>query len=391
MKKLMLFLVIAMLASNGGAVASAATIVYVGEDVTTNDQWRTTDHAKPLDIDGDNVYGTDGYFIGITLAGVDASPAYAPVTRLAGSADAEQVHQAYFDDPALTGLGPVPDIRCGDWWVEPPPTPDLDFFSILLTEDAAFRLGVLADQTRYDGNPGHDVLYESPMEVRVRESGGPADSGWIDTLGPGEAWRNADVDYFFFDVSGQAGDVFIVSGLNDLRWEALGMAGVTFDGAEDFDPNGPQAYDPQPADDSSTARICDLLQWRGQASGVGYGLPIEHQVYFGTDEATVRDATVPDGTGTPDTDPTYVSYDPGTLLYGTEYFWRIDEKYDTGSGEYIMKGGVWRFETASYEDGYMYYERADANNDCSVDLDDLVEWALKWMTCEDPGNPACSP
>jgi len=168
---------------------------------------------------------------------------------------------------------------------------------------------------------------------------------------------------------------------------------AVFLGTEDeFDPNAPRATDPQPADDSSTARICDLLQWRGQASGVGYGLPIEHQVYFGTNETTVTDGTVPDGYGTPDTDPTYVSYDPGTLLHGTEYFWRIDEKYDLpDDGEYTRKGRVWRFETASYADGYLYYERADMNNDCYIDLNDFAEWALKWLTCDDPGDPACSP
>ncbi len=140
--------------------------------------------------------------------------------------------QAKFDDPDLTGPGPVPDIVCGDWWEGGGgPGNEIDFFEITLTEDTGFRLGILADQTGlYEGRTTPaDVLYESPMGIRVRASDDSADSGMIDTLGPEDAWRNGDIDYFFFDVSGQAGDIFIVSGLNDDRWSDFGMAGVTFD------------------------------------------------------------------------------------------------------------------------------------------------------------------
>ena len=215
----------------GGVFASAASISYVGEDVTTNDKWRTNDHAKAFDLDGDNVYGTAGYYAAIkTNAGVDASPDFMMVTRLWGSDDAElsENYQASFDDPDLTGPDPVADILCGDWWGGD--DGEVDVFRVELTQAASFRLGVLADQTGLFGvtdPPG--VLYESPKGVRVRQDGGPADGGMQNTLGPGEAWRNADVDYFFFDVSGEAGDVFIVSGLDDDRWSDLGMAGFTVD------------------------------------------------------------------------------------------------------------------------------------------------------------------
>jgi len=237
-----------VLVAFGGAAASAATVTYVGEDATSNDRWRTTDHLKPLDADADNAYGTDGYFVAIEGSG-DATPDYASVTIVAvlggpwpgpSNPEINPEFQAPFDDPALTGPGDVPDIVAGDWWIEPPQSPESDYFSIELTEDARFRLGVIADQTdlyepaRSDPNWAWaaNVLYESPREVRVRafdQSGGPGDSGMINTLGPDEEWRNGDVDYFFFDISGQQGDIFIVSGLNDPRWPAIAMAGVTFD------------------------------------------------------------------------------------------------------------------------------------------------------------------
>ena len=39
----------------------------------------------------------------------------------------------------------------------------------------------------------------------------------------------SDVDYVFFDISGNAGDVFTVSGEQDQRWEANALGGVFFD------------------------------------------------------------------------------------------------------------------------------------------------------------------
>jgi len=208
--------------------ASAATIAPAGEDVTTNDAWRSTDIPKPLDADGDDIYGTDGWFIALEAGNGDMPPAYATVTLLTGNGPEYGSNvQAPIDDPALTGPSPVANVDCGDWWLEPPPQPEVDFFSIRLNADANFRLGVLADQTFLEGQPDHQVLYESPQAVRVRGAG--ADSGLVDTLGPGEAWRNHDVDYFMFDINGQQGDEFIVSGLDDARWAALAMSGVTFD------------------------------------------------------------------------------------------------------------------------------------------------------------------
>jgi hypothetical protein len=40
-----------------------ATVTFVGNDFTTDGAWRTADVIKTNDIDGDNVYGSDGYFL----------------------------------------------------------------------------------------------------------------------------------------------------------------------------------------------------------------------------------------------------------------------------------------------------------------------------------------
>jgi len=69
-----------------------------------------------------------------------------------------------------------------------------------------------------------------------------------------------------------------------------------------------------------------------------------HELYFGTDAETVRNATTvsleymgPRALGA-------VSYDPGGLEWAGSYAWRVDEVYPTGT----VKGLVWTFTTADF-------------------------------------------
>ena len=65
------------------------------------------------------------------------------------------------------------------------------------------------------------------------------------------------------------------------------------------------------------------LEWRAGAGAVS------HDVYFGTDFFSVRDAVDPDvppGRG----NQTATIFNPGTLDYETTYYWRIDE---VGTGD----------------------------------------------------------
>ena len=83
-------------------------------------------------------------------------------------------------------------------------------------------------------------------------------------------------------------------------------------------------------------------------------------------------------------------YDP-TLLNETEYFWRIDEVYDTGGGTAIRKGTVWSFTTPKCGQPGQYYDQSDINQDCYTNLGDLALVAAAWLDCRDPANPACAP
>jgi len=210
---------------------SAATINVIGVDHETNDAWRSSDIIKPL-IDADNIYGTDGYLIAQFPDGDERNtlqPTYAEISIVPGKSyegiGAEQ-YQAEFDDVTQSGTGDIENLVCGDYWANSGPTGTLDdFFEITLNEDISFRLGVITDTTP-DGPPG--LMWESSRAIKIT---GPNDieSELVDAVGIDEEWRNADVDYVIFEISGNAGDVFTVWGENDERWEANALGGIFFD------------------------------------------------------------------------------------------------------------------------------------------------------------------
>jgi hypothetical protein len=216
--------------------AFSETITLVGVDEETNDAWRTSGVAKPLDGDGDNIYGTDGYYIAQYPEGNAANvsqPSYGTIAVLGGlnyEGVGAEAHQSAFDDVLQTGVGPVPDLVAGDYWIVIGTDPGdqgvlTDFFTFTLTQNANFRLGVITDQT--PGNPP-GLIWEASQGVGVRGPGG-LDTGVVDVRGPGDAWRDADVDYVLFDITGVSGDVFTVYGEHNIGWEANALGGVFFD------------------------------------------------------------------------------------------------------------------------------------------------------------------
>jgi hypothetical protein len=208
----------------------SATIVPIGVDEETNDAWRSSDIQKPYG-DEDNIYGTDGWLIAQYPDGDENNklqPPYAEITILGKGYEgvgAEQ-YQAKFDDVTQTGTGDVPDLVCGDYWANSGSTGTIDdFFEITLTEDTSFRLGVITDTTP-EGPPG--LIWEASRSVKLSGPDG-IESDLVDAVGADEEWRDADVDYVIFDISGNAGDVFIVAGEQDERWEANALGGIFFD------------------------------------------------------------------------------------------------------------------------------------------------------------------
>ena len=147
-------------------------------------------------------------------------------------------------------------------------------------------------------------------------------------------------------------------------------------------------YDERAADDrdwkefSAVLNVDDLgaVGLAGITAGFSAGLAGWPEV----DPSFYDDVTI---TVSTDFDP---EYDP-TLLNETEYFWRIDEVYDTGSGTAIRKGSVWSFTTPKCGQPGQYYDQSDLNQDCYTDLGDLALVAAAWLDCRDPANSACAP
>ena len=119
---------------------------------------------------------------------------------------------------------------------------------------------------------------------------------------------------------------------------------------------------PNPADGTVGVKPSVTLQWNAGA------VAASHEVYFGADSDTVKNATK--------SSPEYKgpkalgeeSYDPGKLTLNTTYFWRIDEVNGV-SPDSPWAGNVWSFTTGDYFviDDFEIY---DAN-------DNQIWWAWK--------------
>jgi hypothetical protein len=96
-----------------------------------------------------------------------------------------------------------------------------------------------------------------------------------------------------------------------------------------------QAREPEPASGATGMPIDATLRWRaGREAG-------SHRVSFGTDQQAVADGTASVVTVTDR------SFDPGSLLTGTTYFWKADEVNEAATPS-VWEGEVWSFSTMEY-------------------------------------------
>lgn len=123
------------------------------------------------------------------------------------------------DNPAGAGT-----VVTGTWYASSGNGTEDDLVRITLASSGTFRLGVLVDH--------HDFTDISPSSLRLRQTtGGAANSGL--QASNGDANRNGD--WYFFDVTGVAGDVFVLSGVNWFNGSPAqtsnGIGALTFDSA----------------------------------------------------------------------------------------------------------------------------------------------------------------
>jgi hypothetical protein len=112
-----------------------------------------------------------------------------------------------------------------------------------------------------------------------------------------------------------------------------------------------KASNPNPADEQTLVSTTPTLSWAAGATE-GFYAPHMHDIYFGTNEADVNNATTSSaeyrGNQVWD-DTTWAPVADGglTLDYETDYYWRIDEVHSAGPAATVFTGDVWSFTTES--------------------------------------------
>ncbi|MFH1718593.1 MAG: hypothetical protein ABIF19_14660 [Planctomycetota bacterium] len=98
------------------------------------------------------------------------------------------------------------------------------------------------------------------------------------------------------------------------------------------------AGNPQPANGATGAAMVAKPGWAPATNAAS------HDVYFGTDKDAVRNATKASPEFKGNKAPGSESLDPGKLSWLSDYYWRVDAVYNTGT----VKGLVWSFTTADF-------------------------------------------
>ncbi|MFH1716375.1 MAG: hypothetical protein ABIF19_03420 [Planctomycetota bacterium] len=144
-----------------------------------------------------------------------------------------------------------------------------------------------------------------------------------------------------------------------VAWEGPGIAARTTIPGTNLAPFEPMsAYGAKPSNRATGVTQTPILQWKPGLQAAS------HEVYLGTDEDAVGNATK--------SSPEYKgskalgdeSYDPGKLAWETTYYWRVDE-INTGNPASPWVGSVWSFTTADFliVDDFEDYTDDDAANE----------------------------
>jgi len=133
-----------------------------------------------------------------------------------------------------------------------------------------------------------------------------------------------------------------------------------------FTPVPLTAWNPRPEDGAQCVVSTTDLIWSAGPTA------LKHEVYFGTDQTAVTNATRTTPLSVYKASQTGTTYHPGTLAKDTTYYWRVDELEKNGTTRY--KGAVWSFHTLpnipvfdSHLVGWWKLDGGCANNDIVVD------------------------
>jgi len=127
-----------------------------------------------------------------------------------------------------------------------------------------------------------------------------------------------------------------------VAWQGPGVPERTVIAGTNLSPFEPMsAYGARPANHATGVTQVPVLSWKAGLEAAS------HEVYFGTDEDAVANATK--------SSPEYKgsralgaeSFDPGKLPWESTYYWRVDQ-INTGHPDSPWVGNVWTFTTANF-------------------------------------------
>jgi Concanavalin A-like lectin/glucanases superfamily len=214
-------------ASNGALInhpawmtpgAPLASVQYAGVQQDLGSGWRTPSVAKPLDIDEDNVLGSDGYYV-VNLPPV--LPNYISQATILTNTYPGNPNYASMDDPTHPGS------LFGTGTINPAPGSgaSADLFSFTISTNLTpniIRVGLLVDNL-------DDAGYNAASLALLRTNGIVLSSVSVATSS--SLFNDRTPDWVFFDIpNARPGDVFIIQGTGGPYGTAT-LGGVAFDSA----------------------------------------------------------------------------------------------------------------------------------------------------------------
>ncbi len=140
-----------------------------------------------------------------------------------------------------------------------------------------------------------------------------------------------------------------------------------------------KAGNPNPGNGAADVKHTPVLTWAEGDNAVS------HEVYFGTDEEAVENATKasPEYKGTKALGDE--SYDAGQLEWNSIYYWRVDE-VNNANADSPWTGTLWSFTTANF----LIVDDMESYNDINEGEPDSNRIYLAWIDGYDnPGTNGC--
>ncbi|MHC4753364.1 MAG: PA14 domain-containing protein, partial [Planctomycetota bacterium] len=127
-----------------------------------------------------------------------------------------------------------------------------------------------------------------------------------------------------------------------VAWQGPGVPTRTIIPGTNLSPYEPlKAYGAKPTNRATGVTQTPVLEWKPGIQAAS------HELYFGTDEDVVRNATKASSEYIGPRALGDESYDPGKLVWESTYYWRVDEVNNTNPDSPWV-GSVWNFTTADY-------------------------------------------